>query len=1147
MEGSKGLKVLDPQSTRGGETLYGFLVSPLSDLKSAAQNVPSCNGRLREIRHEERYCAQFSRLNGWYTALLIILSCCFCLLLSGCGGTLYKGAVTGSLVASPSTVTFGTVPINQTASTTVSLLNGGSAPIQITQLNLKGQSFSVTDPSDLPVTIPAGGTYGLNVQFNPAGAGAATGQLTIANNSSAIGAPVINLSGTGMAGTAAASIAPTGISFGTEIVGNSSAAQTVTVTNTGALPLAVDGIGVAGANSGSFSATNNCGASLAAGVSCTIQVSFLPTTLGEASASLTVADSASGSPQAVPLSGTGSSALSVYWLAPSIGSVNALGTVVVPSSGKGTVQLLSPTIIGNKGPLVCAGTAWDSTGTSLSIKYTMGTATLNVVVQVTPTITGVNAQLDADQALITSVDMGNWAADLNTHPIAVPYYTADVWYSQSLPAYLNGWWDWHTTQATQLNGTAAQYLAKTDGTLNKLHELMEVTVSSDVDAVLPAPGNPASPFMSKLSGRTVFDIWDSGFSEIEQGLSDLGDYGITNCVGIIHNWQYDGYDNALPEHYPANPRLGGGAALQAAIAQGQADGCLMAVHENYVDYYPNYPSFNAASVTLLSNGSQVLSWLNPSTGIQSFAAKPSWMLTNAMSQSPLIHANYGTTADYLDVNSAAVPSWDVDMDASSPRAGMLTTSTQSRESLWAYERKTNEGPVLGEGANHWYYSGLLDGVEAQLGAGSVAMNLGETLPLFVDFDLLQIHPLQVNHGMGYYNRWTQSGTSSMMTTQMDAYRMQEIAFGHAPFLGNGTWSDVSRAFVESSLVAPVAASYGTALAASIKYQVNGAWATSSVAAQTGQFTQVQVDYNNGLAVVANASETALTWNGLTIPQYGWAAKSASLFAYTAQCGSTICDYAQTATTIFANARNQSDAEISFGYAAPSVSGITQGSGHSFTINCLWRVFRPLGTQTSYTAFVHFVNDSRASDSNEGRVFQGDHQPVPATSQWQVGQAVSDGPVSVTIPSSVPDGTYSIRIGLYDQATGVRLMLSGDNDGTERYIVGYLNIFGGGTQVSFTAPAPQVNDPRLNTAGTVVNFGTLQTDGMISLTQKNKQWVLRSFPRYRNVTVLLNSDNFTMPTIVETSGSANSTVIPLSKGGYWQLPTNGAKTYSWPVD
>jgi hypothetical protein len=757
------------------------------------------------------------------------------------------------------------------------------------------------------------------------------------------------------------------------------------------------------------------------------------------------------------------------------------------------------------------------------------------------------AQLDADKPLITSVDMGDWETTLRPQVIAVPYYTGEVWYAKSLSAYVNSWWNWKTTHAAQLNGTVAKYSAKTDGTLNILHEQMEIAVSANVDEVLPAPGNVASPYMSTVSGRTVLDIWDSGFSEIEQGLSNLEDYGISNCVGIIHDWQHEGYDNALPLHYSANPDFGGDTGMQALIAQGNTNGCLMALHENYVDYYPNYPNFNKASVALQSDGSEMPSWFNSSTGIQSFATKPSWMVANAKTQSPVIHKTYGTTADYLDVHSAAPISSHGDRDASSSGAAALTSWMQANKSLWAYERKTHNGPVFGEGLDHWYYSGLLDGVEAQLGAGSVPANSGETLPLFVDFDLLRIHPLQVNHGMGYYERWTKLATATMTTAQKDAYRMQEIAFGHAPFLGDNAWNDVQRAFVETNLVPPIAASYGTAQASSIQYRVSGAWVNSSLAAKSGQFNQVQVTYSNGLELVANSKATSFTWNGLTIPQYGWAARSAKLLAYTAQCGGTICDYAQTPTALFANARNQSDAEMGGGYAAPSVASVKQGSGNSFAIAYNWKVLNVLGTQVNYEAFVHFVNDSQVSKDSAGIVFQDDHQPAPETSQWQLGQTIIDGPMTVTIPSSVPDGTYSIRMGLFDPASGVRLLLSGNNDGTNRYIVGYLKITGGGAKVSFKTPVAPKNDPRLNAAGTVVNFDTVQTDGMISITQQNGQWILRPYPRYRNFTVLLSAEDFPMPSTIQTTGNANSTVVPVTRGDYWQIPLNGAKSYSWPVE
>lgn len=835
---------------------------------------------------------------------------------------------------------------------------------------------------------------------------------------------------------------------------------------------------------------------------------------------------------------------SAYWLAPSVGSVNKLGAMVLSVHRHGRVKLITPSIESKGGSLVCVGTAWNSAGTELTITYALGSTIVHVNVQVGETKTGIQVQLDADQPVISSVDMGSWAANLMTRAIGVPYYSQNVWFSQSLSTYLNNWLDWHTTHATKLAGTAAQYLPKTDGTLNRLHEQMELRISRNVDAVFPEPGNAASPYRGALAGRTVLDIWDAGFSTIQKGLADLGDYGLTDCVGIIHNWQHQGYDNALPEHLPANPKLGGDAWLRAALAQGKANGCLMAVHENYVDYYPNFPKFDPSAVALNSDGTRMLSWRNTGTRIQSFATKPTWMLPIAKSKSPGIRAAYSTTTSFLDVNSAVPPSWHGDMDAGAPRAGMLTALFDGSKSLWNFERKTQGGAVFGEGGNHWYYSGLLDGVEAQLGAGAVRMNLGETIPLFVDFDLLRIHPMQVNHGMGYYERWTQSKAPKMTTTEMDAYRMQEIAFGHAPFLSKGTWNDVSRAFVEFNLVQPVAARYGAALVQSIQYRVDGAWVSSSLAALSGQFSQLQVTYNNGLTIVANASATPLTWNSLTIPQYGWAAKSADLLAYTAQCGSTICDYAETAHSIFANARNQSDAQIDQGYAAPSVAKVEQGTGNSFAITYNWHIYRPLDTHVQYKVFVHFLKDDQASDATAKIAFQGDHQPSIPISQVQPGQTVIDGPITVTIPSSLPDGTYFIRVGLYDPATGSRLPLSGNKDGHNRYIVGSVTLSEKGTKVSFQPPPQAATDPRLNASGTVVDFGAVQTDGMISIKQETGRWVLRPYPRNRNFTVLLNAERFPTPSVVQAVGATNSTVTPTADGAYWQLSLNGAKSYSW---
>jgi Family of unknown function (DUF5696) len=831
------------------------------------------------------------------------------------------------------------------------------------------------------------------------------------------------------------------------------------------------------------------------------------------------------------------------WIAPAAHSQNSLGTLTVAGQDHGTgIQLLAPSIHSKAGVLVCNDARWDDSGRQLKITYAAGRLLVHVTISLAANPDAFEATVDADLPVVNAVDMGVWAPALQAEPISVPYYSGSVWRLPRMGAYGNAWWDWHTTHATKLSGTQAQYFERTDTTLSALHERLFVILSPDVDAALPAPGNQASPYMAELSGRMVLDIWTPDFKHIEQGLLELGDYGITDCVGIIHVWQHAGYDNALPQHYPANEALGGDGGLTAAVRAGKKDGCLMAVHENYVDYYPNYPGFNPAAIALDGDGKRMLAWLNHSTGVQSYWTKPVWMTANARTQSPAIHERYGTTAAYLDVNSAISPFSHVDMDARATGAGMLATLLAGNTILWSYERKTHGGPVFGEGAHHWYYSGLLDGVEAQFGAGDVRENQGTQAPLFVDFDLKRIHPLQMNHGMGYYERWVLPGESVSNTLTMDAYRMQEIAFGHAPFLGGVYWDDVAHALVESNLVSPVARSYGAASVSSIEYQVNGSWESPSLAAESGAFSRVRVTYGNGLMVVANASRQPLRWQNVVLPQYGWAAKAQGLFAYTALCGATVCDYAETGTSVFANARSQVDFRIGRAFTTPSVASVSQTGNRSFAIAFAWQVHRPMNND--YKTFVHFVDQNQLK-VKEGIAFQGDSSPDQRTSQWGAGTVVSEAPRRIQIPASVADGTYSIRMGLYDPKTGSRVPLAGVDDGDMRSIVGSLTVSGNGTHIGFET-IPVANDPRLNWAGTVVSFGAVQTDGMIYIREDHGRWVLRPYPRSRDFTVLLQNSRFAMPASITADGGSSPLLKPVAEGAYWKLPLSRAKSYSWPV-
>jgi hypothetical protein len=110
------------------------------------------------------------------------------------------------------------------------------------------------------------------------------------------------------------SLAPASLSFGSLQVGGSSAAQSVTLTNTGTAALTIASVALTGANPGDFAQATTCPLgplTLAAGANCSISVSFGPTAAGARSASVSIVDDAGGSPQSVSLSGTGTTAPSI--------------------------------------------------------------------------------------------------------------------------------------------------------------------------------------------------------------------------------------------------------------------------------------------------------------------------------------------------------------------------------------------------------------------------------------------------------------------------------------------------------------------------------------------------------------------------------------------------------------------------------------------------------------------------------------------------------------------------------------------------------------------------------------------------------------------------------------------------------------------
>ncbi len=137
----------------------------------------------------------------------------------------------------------------------------------------------------------------VSLTFTPTVAGPRTGTLTITDND-ASSPQVVNLWGTGGEVTLSNSTYP-GLTFGV-INLNAPSTQNVTLTNHAAAPLSISAVSTVG----DFSQTNNCGGSVPGGGTCTISVTFMPTTTGERIGNLWVTDSDAASPQTLRLSGT---------------------------------------------------------------------------------------------------------------------------------------------------------------------------------------------------------------------------------------------------------------------------------------------------------------------------------------------------------------------------------------------------------------------------------------------------------------------------------------------------------------------------------------------------------------------------------------------------------------------------------------------------------------------------------------------------------------------------------------------------------------------------------------------------------------------------------------------------------------------------
>ncbi len=159
---------------------------------------------------------------------------------------------------------------------TITVTNTGNSTLTVSSVAISGanaKDFSQTNTCTTGGVAPQS-TCKISVKFSPTIGGTENATVTVTDN--APDSPEsTTLTGVGLGAGPAVTLSPTSLTFATQLVGTTSPAQSVTVTNTGSGVLTITSI----ATTGDFAQTNNCTSTIAVNASCTISVTFTPTTI----------------------------------------------------------------------------------------------------------------------------------------------------------------------------------------------------------------------------------------------------------------------------------------------------------------------------------------------------------------------------------------------------------------------------------------------------------------------------------------------------------------------------------------------------------------------------------------------------------------------------------------------------------------------------------------------------------------------------------------------------------------------------------------------------------------------------------------------------------------------------------------------------
>jgi hypothetical protein len=609
-----------------------------------------------------------------------------------------------------------------------------------------------------------------------------------------------------------------------------------------------------------------------------------------------------------------------------------------------------------------------------------------------------------------------------------------------------------------------------------------------VNGLKPADG------VAHAAGRFVFDLWSGRYADSARLLRQSFRYGLTDTMVVWHNWQRWGYDYRLPDIYPPSPQLGTEDDLKDLIAACTSAGTLFALHDNYIDFYPDADEFSyERNIAFSASGRPVKAWLNEGRGAQSYRYRADRAAPYLKRNLGLIRANLAPTAYFIDVWSSIQP-YDYWTSDGLFHDRAATRTTWGELFAWIRNDLGDHAPQLSE-SGHDQLIGWLDGAQTNhFRVGPPVPVPGSDHGWTIDwrctdaertpwFDTAH-HDRFILHGAGYSTRYAGGLDPRLHGIYSDDYIATEVLTGHPAMVSEPFGRDVVR---KHWLLNDLMHALALRTIEAVEYVGD-------------DLHRQHVRWSGGGEVWVNRgdSDWAIAGQGPVLPPYGFLARvptgsgSSTVEASITRRAGLIVEEARSNDQLYVNGRLLLDGPARIRPVVVAFQGTNmQGGGGGFDLSLEWRADDPI--PPAFRPFLHFCDEAGKI------VFQARHDP--ATFEGE-----RSGLIRATVKGQVPAGvepgtTFELRAGLYNPEGGPRLALSGPSDAESRIRLGRLRVEANGS-LAWTphpAPADAETDPALsrqNPGGTPIDFGPLTTAGGVRLTRDGRALVITPLPGAR---------------------------------------------------